>query len=173
MSPGVIDQAIRKVAESRNFCDEDLKESVILTLESHIRLSKGGISAGNTRHNCQDFTLDGLNLSGTNPHVLLEELTIFNEFSKKPNPHGPVSMSLLFHGPPGSGKSALARFIATHLDKEIVFKRASDIFSKYVGDTEQNIREAYEEANSKEAVLIFDEADSLIFNGIGLIIPGS
>ena len=164
VSPGVIDQAIRKVAESRNFCDEDLKESVILTLESHVRLNNGGISAGNTRQNYQDFTLDGLNLSGTNPHVLLEELTIFNEFSKKPNPHGPVSMSLLFHGPPGSGKSALARFIAAHLDKEIVFKRASDIFSKWVGDTEKNIREAYEEAQSKEAILIFDEADSLIFN---------
>jgi SpoVK/Ycf46/Vps4 family AAA+-type ATPase len=73
-------------------------------------------------------------------------------------------MSLLFHGPPGSGKSELARYIATHLDKEIVFKRASDIFSKWVGDTEKNIREAYEEAQSKEAMLIFDEADSLIFN---------
>jgi SpoVK/Ycf46/Vps4 family AAA+-type ATPase len=73
-------------------------------------------------------------------------------------------MSLLFHGPPGTGKSALARYIATHFYKEIVFKRASDVFSKWVGDTEKNIREAYEEANSKEAVLIFDEADSLIFN---------
>ncbi len=70
----------------------------------------------------------------------------------------------MFHGPPGSGKSALARFIATHLDREIVFKRASDLFSMWVGQTEKNIREAYEEANSKEAVLIFDEADSLVFS---------
>ena len=58
----------------------------------------------------------------------------------------------------------MARFIAAHLDKEIVFKRASDLFSKWVGGTEQNIRDAYEEAHSKEGVLIFDEADSLIFN---------
>jgi transitional endoplasmic reticulum ATPase len=164
VSPGLIDQAVRKVAESKNHCDEDLKESVILTLESHVRLGRGGNITRNWNFNHEDFTLDGLNLSGTNPHILLEELTIFNEFSKKPNPHGPVSMSLLFHGPPGSGKSELARFIADHLDKEIVFKRASDIFSKWVGDTEKNICEAYEEANSKEAVLIFDEADSLIFN---------
>jgi AAA+ superfamily predicted ATPase len=108
--------------------------------------------------------LDGLNLSGTDIHDLLEELTAFNEYAKKPKSVDPVSMSLLFHGPPGTGKSALARYIATHLYKEIVFKRASDVFSKWVGDTEKNIREAYEEANSKEAVLIFDEADSLIFN---------
>jgi ATPase family associated with various cellular activities (AAA) len=164
VSAGVIDQAIRKVAESKNHCDEDLQESVILTLESHLRLSKGGVGPANMKHSYQDFTLDGLNLSGTDIHDLLKELAAFNEFSKKPNPHGPVSMSLLFHGPPGSGKSALARYIAVHLDKEIVFKRASDVFSKYVGDTEKNIREAYDEANSKEAVLIFDEADSLIFN---------
>jgi SpoVK/Ycf46/Vps4 family AAA+-type ATPase len=164
VSAGVIDQAIRKVAESRIHCDEDLKESVILTLESHVRLCRGGNSPRNWKFNHEDFTLDGLNLSETNQYVLLEELTLFNEFSKKPNPHAPVSMSLLFHGPPGSGKSELARYIAIHLEKEVVFKRASDIFSKYVGDTEKNILEAYEEAQTKEAVLIFDEADSLIFN---------
>ena len=164
VSPGVIDQAIRKVAESRNFCDEDLKESVVLTLESHLRLIKGGYSPTNRNANYNNFTLDGLNLSGTDIHDILEELTAFNQYSKGPNSLDPVSMSLLFHGPPGTGKSALARYIADHLDKEIVFKRASDLFSKYVGDTEKNIRESYEEANSKEAVLIFDEADSLIFS---------
>ena len=61
---------------------------------------------------------------------------------------------------PGTGKSELARFIVVHIDRETVFRRASDLFSKYVGETEQNIRNAYEEARSKEAVLIFDEADS-------------
>ena len=135
-----------------------------MALESHVVFSKGGQTPENKNSNDKDFTLDGLNLSGTDPHVLLEELRAFNEFSKKPNAHGPVSMSLLFHGPPGTGKSALARFIANHLEKEIVFKRASDLFSKWVGGTEKNIRNAYEEAHSKEAVLIFDEADSLVFS---------
>ena len=105
-----------------------------------------------------------MNLLETNQYILLEELTLFNEFSKNSNEPSSLSMSLLFHGPPGSGKSELARFIAVHLDKEIVFKRASDVFSKYVGETEQNIRNAYEEAQTQEAILIFDEADSLVFN---------
>lgn len=164
VSAGVIDQAIRKVAESKNHCDENVKESVVLALESHIGLSKGGHSPKDRNSNCKNFSLDGLNLPGTDIHGLLEELAAFDEFSKTPDSNEPVSMSLLFHGPPGTGKSALARYIAAHLDKEIVFKRASDVFSKWVGDTEKNIREAYEEANSKEAVLIFDDADSLIFN---------
>jgi SpoVK/Ycf46/Vps4 family AAA+-type ATPase len=58
----------------------------------------------------------------------------------------------------------LARFVASNLEKEIVLKRASDLFAKYVGETEQNIRNAYQEAHSMEAVLIFDEADSLVFS---------
>ncbi|MGO9737053.1 MAG: AAA family ATPase, partial [Desulfomonilaceae bacterium] len=164
VSAGVIDQAVRKVAEASKHSDEDVKQSVVLALESHVRLQKGGFSPGNQNYDNKNFILDGLNLCGTDPHALLEELSAFNEFCKAPGPHGPVSMSLLFHGPPGSGKSELARFIATSLDKEIVFKRASDLFSMWVGQTEKNIREAYEEANSKEAVLIFDEADSLVFS---------
>ena len=43
----------------------------------------------------------------------------------------------------------MARFIADHLGKEIVFKRASDILSKWVGETEQNIRDCFEEAASR------------------------
>ena len=164
VSAGVIDQAIRKVAESKNHCDEDLKESIVLTLESHISLSEGGHSPVKGKSDHRNFTLNGLNLSGTDPHVLLEELKAYNEFCKQPHKNSPVSMSLLFHGPPGSGKSELARFIANHLDKEIVFKRASDLFSMWVGGTEKNIRNAYEDAQSKEAVLIFDEADSLVFS---------
>jgi transitional endoplasmic reticulum ATPase len=164
LSVGVIDQAVRKVAEASKHSEQDVKASVILALESHVRLQKSGFSPRNQNSDYKDFTLEGLNLSGTDPHVLLEELAAFDLFSKNPDSNEPVSMSLLFHGPPGTGKSALAKFIAAHLEKEIVFKRASDVFSKWVGETEKNIRDAYEEAYSKEAVLIFDEADSLIFN---------
>ena len=73
-------------------------------------------------------------------------------------------MNLLFYGPPGTGKSELARFIAHHLDREPIFKRASDFLNPYVGVTEQLIADAFGEAEKEGAGLIIDEADSFIFS---------
>ena len=103
-----------------------------------------------------------MNVSGANLTSLLKELEAFDKYLKNPSGDEAVTMSLLFFGVPGSGKSHMARFIANHLGKEIVFKRASDILSKWVGETEQNIRDCFEEAARKEAVLVFDEVDSLL-----------
>jgi AAA+ superfamily predicted ATPase len=75
-----------------------------------------------------------------------------------------MNMNLLFYGPPGTGKSELARYIANRLDREIICKRVSDLKSKWVGEGEKNIKCAFEEAEAEEAILIIDEADSLLFN---------
>ncbi|PTX43893.1 ATPase family protein associated with various cellular activities (AAA) [Gemmobacter caeni] len=45
---------------------------------------------------------------------------------------------------------------------QVVEKRASDLMSKWVGESEQNIARAFAEARAKDAMLIFDEADSLL-----------
>lgn len=71
-------------------------------------------------------------------------------------------LSLLFYGPPGTGKSACARWLANRLGLEILLKRASDLLSKWVGETEQNIAAAFEEARRAKLFLIFDEADSFL-----------
>lgn len=72
------------------------------------------------------------------------------------------NFSLCLYGPPGTGKSAYARHLAERLGMPVLFKRASDLMSKYVGENEQNIAKAFEEAREKESFLIFDEADSLL-----------
>jgi SpoVK/Ycf46/Vps4 family AAA+-type ATPase len=77
--------------------------------------------------------------------------------------HGPGSFSLLLYGPPGTGKSFYLRHLADKMGMEVLLKRASDLKSMYVGETERNIAEAFSEARDTGAFLIFDEADSLLF----------
>ncbi len=76
---------------------------------------------------------------------------------------GKLNFSLCLSGPPGTGKSAYARFLAKELGLEVLQKRASDIFSAYVGETEKHIADAFMEAKEARAFLIFDEADSFLY----------
>jgi transitional endoplasmic reticulum ATPase len=69
---------------------------------------------------------------------------------------------LLFHGPPGTGKTALAHHLARAIDRPLLVKRASDLMSKYIGETEKNLRAMFDEATVDEAVLLLDEADSFL-----------
>ena len=77
---------------------------------------------------------------------------------------GKLNFSLCLYGEPGTGKSLYARYLAKELGLDVILKRASDLMSKYVGETEQNIANAFAEAKSKKAMLIFDEADSFLQN---------
>jgi SpoVK/Ycf46/Vps4 family AAA+-type ATPase len=69
---------------------------------------------------------------------------------------------LCFYGPPGSGKTALAEHIAQALGRPLMVRRASDIASKFVGETEQNMARMFETAQTEGAVLLLDEADSFL-----------
>ena len=70
--------------------------------------------------------------------------------------------TLCFHGPPGTGKTALAEHIAQALQRPLLVRQASDLMSKYVGETEQNMAKMFEEAQAENAVLLLDEADSFL-----------
>jgi SpoVK/Ycf46/Vps4 family AAA+-type ATPase len=70
--------------------------------------------------------------------------------------------TLCFHGAPGTGKTALAEHIAGELQRPLMIRQASDLVSKFVGETEQNMAKMFEEAQSENAVLLLDEADSFL-----------
>ena len=75
--------------------------------------------------------------------------------------------TLCFYGAPGTGKTALAEYIAGQLGKPLMVKQASDLVSKYVGDTEQNMARMFADAERDEAVLLLDEADSFLMDRRG------
>lgn len=70
--------------------------------------------------------------------------------------------TLCFHGAPGTGKTALAEHIAESLARPLLVRQASDLVSKFVGETESNMARMFEEAQSENAVLLLDEADSFL-----------
>ncbi len=70
--------------------------------------------------------------------------------------------SFCFYGPPGAGKTALARYIAQALELPVVLRRASDLLDMYVGGTEHKIAEMFDAARAEPCVLILDEADSFL-----------
>ena len=77
------------------------------------------------------------------------------------------SWSLLLTGPSGTGKSAFARHIAKRAGLEIEERRCSDILSPFLGETERNIAAAFSRAATRGALLLLDEADSLLYRREG------
>ena len=68
----------------------------------------------------------------------------------------------LLYGPPGCGKTLLARAVATESGANMILVRGPEILSKWVGESEKAIREIFRKAKtSSPCVIIFDELDSL------------
>lgn len=70
--------------------------------------------------------------------------------------------SLLFSGPSGTGKTQFANYLATQLDRQLVYKTGSDLLSKYVGDTEQKIATLFRNCDVEREIIFLDEAEGLL-----------
>ena len=70
-------------------------------------------------------------------------------------------LSILFSGPPGVGKTMVAGVIATELDMDLFKVDLSQVVSKYVGETEKNLKKVFDAAQGNQFIILFDEADSL------------
>lgn len=70
-------------------------------------------------------------------------------------------LGVLFSGPPGTGKTHAARVLAGELDLDLFQIDLSQVVSKYIGETEKNLRKVFDEADASRAILLFDEADAL------------
>jgi AAA+ superfamily predicted ATPase len=163
VSAGVIDMAVKKAFEVVNPGDRAFKEYVIMALNAHLTLLRGGEKLVQRDRIETNYSMEGLNVEG-NLLAMMSQLENFDGYLRQSNNEGIMNMNLLYYGPPGTGKSELARYIASKLRREMICKRASDILDPFVGISERNICSIFTEAEVEGAVLVIDEVDTLLFS---------
>ncbi len=88
--------------------------------------------------------------------VPFKKPSVFNEMGIRP-PRG-----VLLFGPPGTGKTMLAKAIATESEANFISVRGPEVFNKYVGETEKAIRDIFKKARQvAPCVVFFDEIDAI------------
>ncbi|MGH7516503.1 MAG: ATP-binding protein [Gemmatimonadales bacterium] len=70
-------------------------------------------------------------------------------------------ISALFSGPSGTGKTMAAEILAGHLQLDVYRIDLAGVVSKYIGETEKNLRNVFDASEQSGAILLFDEADAL------------
>ena len=150
ISPAQLDAAMRAVRIAGYDENETLESAVLQAIRRSQRALSRNMST-DAKESVTSYSLNNLNTSGRfTPEQILRS------FQKRPRG------SLLLYGPPGTGKSQFVQYIARELDRPLVSKSASDLLSKWLGDTEKNLAAAFEEAAMEEGILFFDEGDSIL-----------
>ena len=140
---------------------DKVDELVATLMKPHCKLM--GVKNGNGFLPAKDYSLEGLNIKGK---VKLENVvkaaqnyldTDFNAGAEdRPR------MNVLLFGPPGTGKTEFVKYLGKTLDRKVIVVKGSDLLSKWVGESEQNIARAFRHAEAEHSILFFDEVDGLL-----------
>jgi SpoVK/Ycf46/Vps4 family AAA+-type ATPase len=141
---------------------DDPAGDITLAVEAYETLRDGGARPPVKSGAAKEFAVEAVASDTDIPGLVGRLKSIDAARGKGPLPPGFGTM--LFFGPPGTGKTALARHLAEALDKELVVRRASDILDPYVGMTERNMAQAFREAEREDSFLLIDEADSFVYS---------
>ena len=90
-----------------------------------------------------------------------QRLRVYEEWGFARKGQRGLGITTLFAGPSGTGKTLAAEVLAGELGLDLYHVDLSQIVSKYIGETEKNLRRIFDAADAGGSVLLFDEADSL------------
>jgi SpoVK/Ycf46/Vps4 family AAA+-type ATPase len=149
ISPAQIESAMRATRILGPQTPTDTEQTILRSIQSSMAVL--GQTFINTPSQQVDYRLDYLNVETPIP------IQDWVSMAREGHP-----LSVCLAGPPGCGKSQLAHYLAEQLNKPLMAKRSSDILDKWVGGTEANLAAVFREAESERAILLLDEADSLL-----------
>ncbi|MBR1721981.1 MAG: ATP-binding protein [Treponema sp.] len=151
-----VDNVVKTIKSLNDSDSEELVDCIHTILKENSHLISGN---ERIRENVTpSYDIRAINAS-MDPEQIVQMIKNAQEFAEK-NHSVENGIRMIFYGLIGTGKTEFARYISQQLGKKILLKRASDILDKYVGGSEKNIRDAFEEASSTDSILLFDEADS-------------
>jgi ATPase family associated with various cellular activities (AAA) len=94
--------------------------------------------------------------------TIRQRAKVYDQWNMGGNSRRGMGITSLFYGPSGTGKTTAAEIIAHDLKLDLYRVDLSQVSSKYIGETEKNLKKVFASAESSGAVLLFDEADSII-----------
>jgi hypothetical protein len=113
-------------------------------------------------------TWDDLVLPGAQKLVLRQlaaqsrnRMTVYETWGFSAHGRRGLGLSALFSGPSGTGKTLAAEVLAAELGVDLYRIDLSAVVSKYIGETEKNLKQVFDAAETGGCLLLFDEADAL------------
>ncbi len=155
---GGIVNAINILNIASDINKETALRKVRAVLKNHEKATGRRIGNSINDREFSSWTFEGLNTSAN----LRDVVSALHLYDSRPHTKN-LSIALLLYGLPGTGKSEFVYYLGHILGKEVLLKRASEIRSCWVGETEQNIAGAFAEAQETDSILFFDEADTFLF----------
>ena len=168
LMPGEIERMVRKLrarfGEGTEVSYDEAKDVIVSELMEDAGRKLKGLAAPLVT----GFSMEDLQLPGQQMRILKFAISAIRNrylvmegmgFGKK-MPYG-RGISILLYGPPGTGKTMTAQVIAKEVGLTLFRVDSSKIMDKYIGETEKKLGELFETAKNTNAILFFDEADSL------------
>ena len=154
-----VDNVVKSLLSFKGASDEILLENTEIILKENSLLVNGRGKMRETVSNSYDSSVLNTSMDAESIVRMVQNAQRFADKNRMAHDSS-AAVRMLFYGVSGTGKTEFARYLSEMLGKKILLKRVSDIFGKYVGETEKNIAQAFAEATEGDMILLFDEADS-------------